>query len=141
MKSSLEHIRVSLLYWSTFLKTITNRSIIQRKAPAARKPTPTPTARVRPNQSSPGLDSPHLQAHQSEISSLQNQIENLHRTQQGMSQHMSNLSRDYQAVMGEMMSFQRNMVAQDSLMQNLIQYLVNLEAGGLTSLHFYACLH
>ena len=31
--------------------------------------------------------------------------------------------------MGEMMNFQRNMVAQDQLMQNLIQYLVNLEAG------------
>lgn len=46
-----------------------------------------------------------------------------------MQQHMTNLSADYQAVIGEMMNFQRNMVAQDQLMQNIIQYLVNLEAG------------
>lgn len=46
-----------------------------------------------------------------------------------MQQHMSNLSADYQAVIGEMINFQRNMVAQDQLMQNLIQYLVSLEAG------------
>lgn len=49
-----------------------------------------------------------------------------------MGQHMQNLSQDYQAVIGEMMSFQRNMVAQDQLMQNLIQYLVNLEAGAFS---------
>lgn len=49
-----------------------------------------------------------------------------------MSQHMHSLSQEYQTVMGEMMNFQRNMVAQDQLMQNLIQYLVNLEAGPLS---------
>lgn len=66
---------------------------------------------------------------------MQQQIESLHRTQQGLAQHMSNISQDYQIVMGEMMNFQRNMVAQDQLMQNLIQYLVNLEAGPSPSGH------
>lgn len=56
-------------------------------------------------------------------------MDNLNRTQQSMSQHLQALGRDYQSVVGEMMNFQRNMVAQDQLMQNLIQYLVNLEAG------------
>ena len=65
------------------------------------------------------------------MSALQAQLDSLHRNQQGMQQHMNNLSQDYQAVIGEMMNFQRNMVAQDQLMQNLIQYLVNLEAGEL----------
>jgi hypothetical protein len=67
--------------------------------------------------------------HPSDMNSIQSQLEQLHRGQHGMSQHMLNLSQDYQAVIGELMSFQRNMVAQDQLMQNLIQYLVNLEAG------------
>ncbi|KWU41740.1 hypothetical protein RHOSPDRAFT_7347, partial [Rhodotorula sp. JG-1b] len=57
------------------------------------------------------------------------QLDNLARTQAAMQQHMSNLSADYQAVIGEMINFQRNMVAQDQLMQNMIQYLVSLEAG------------
>ncbi|KAL8276848.1 hypothetical protein RQP46_010779 [Phenoliferia psychrophenolica] len=103
MKDSLEHIK--------------------RKAPAPRKATPTPAlARSRPNGHAPP-DGPT-----GDFASLQQQIEQLHRTQQGMSQHMNNISQDYQVVMGEMMNFQRNMVAQDQLMQNLIQYLVNLEA-------------
>jgi hypothetical protein len=61
--------------------------------------------------------------------SIQAQLDYLRQQQQGMSQHMANIANDYQMVMGEMMNFQRNMVAQDQLMQNLIQYLVNLEAG------------
>lgn len=59
------------------------------------------------------------------------QLDSLARTQSAMQQHMSNLSADYQAVIGEMINFQRNMVAQDQLMQNMIQYLVSLEAGQL----------
>ena len=66
--------------------------------------------------------------------SLQGQLNELARTQVAMQQHMTNLSQDYQAVIGEMMNFQRNMVAQDQLMQNLIQYLVSLEAGASTFL-------
>lgn len=69
---------------------------------------------------------------------LQNQVEHISRSQTAMSQHMHTLSQEYQTVMGEMMNFQRNMVAQDQLMQNLIQYLVNLEAGRCSSLyHIY----
>lgn len=100
---------------------------MQRKAPAPRKATPTPAlARgARPGAAHPSGDPQGS----GDFASLQQQIEQLHRTQQGMSQHMNNISQDYQVVMGEMMNFQRNMVAQDQLMQNLIQYLVNLEAG------------
>lgn len=72
-----------------------------------------------PSHSSNGFDS----------NGFQGQLDGLVRSQQAMQQHMSNLSADYQAVIGEMMNFQRNMVAQDQLMQNIIQYLVNLEAG------------
>lgn len=48
---------------------------------------------------------------------------------------MTALTQDYQTVVGELMNFQRNLVAQDQLMQNLIQYLVNLEAGTCSYLH------
>lgn len=75
-----------------------------------------------------------------DLSGLQAQLDQLHRGQQGMQQHMNSLSQDYQAVIGEMMNFQRNMVAQDQLMQNLIQYLVNLEAGELTPYIFLSTL-
>ncbi|GAA5903994.1 uncharacterized protein JCM6883_002049 [Sporobolomyces salmoneus] len=71
-----------------------------------------------PSHSSNGFDTNGFQA----------QLDNMNRVQQAMQQHMTNLSADYQAVIGEMMNFQRNMVAQDQLMQNIIQYLVNLEA-------------
>ncbi|GAA5992468.1 hypothetical protein JCM10908_000831 [Rhodotorula pacifica] len=63
-----------------------------------------------------------------EWSNVLAQLDSLSRTQAAMQQHMSNLSADYQAVIGEMINFQRNMVAQDQLMQNMIQYLVSLEA-------------
>jgi osomolarity two-component system response regulator SKN7 len=45
---------------------------------------------------------------------------------------MTTLGHDYQSVIGEMVGFQRNMIAQDQFMQILIQYLVNLEAGELS---------
>ncbi|KAM0792612.1 hypothetical protein ACM66B_005273 [Microbotryomycetes sp. NB124-2] len=63
-----------------------------------------------------------------DVSGLQRQLDQLHHQYQSMSQHMNNIQQDYHVVMNEMMNFQRNMVAQDQLMQNLIQYLINLEA-------------
>ncbi|ORY43593.1 HSF-type DNA-binding-domain-containing protein [Leucosporidium creatinivorum] len=95
---------------------------IKRKAPAPRKSTPQPARGRGPG----GAIDPMLTG--GDLSGLQAQLDQLHRSQQGMQQHMNSLSQDYQAVIGEMMNFQRNMVAQDQLMQNLIQYLVNLEA-------------
>ena len=59
---------------------------------------------------------------------FQHQIDGLNQNFGILSQHMDHLRQDYAAVTGEMMNFQRNLVAQDQLMQNLIQYLVNLEA-------------
>lgn len=66
---------------------------------------------------------------------LQNQVDTLSRSHKSMGDHMTALTQDYQTVVGELMNFQRNLVAQDQLMQNLIQYLVNLEAGTCSYLH------
>jgi osomolarity two-component system response regulator SKN7 len=46
-----------------------------------------------------------------------------------MTTHMRNSERNYQDVLGEMVNFQRNMAQQDVLMQNLIQYLLQVESG------------
>ncbi|GAA5911709.1 hypothetical protein JCM6882_006948 [Rhodosporidiobolus microsporus] len=114
-----------------------NLENIKRKAPSSKKTAAQANAgRMRPGQGgtngsadpSLGGGAPGGPMGSGEYSSLQVQLDNLSRTQVAMQQHMSNLSQDYQAVIGEMMNFQRNMVAQDQLMQNLIQYLVNLEA-------------
>lgn len=59
---------------------------------------------------------------------LKEQVAALTASQDQMTSHMNNLTKQYQGVIGEMMTFQKNMVQQDQLMQNLIQYLMNLEA-------------
>ncbi|BGP23054.1 kinase-regulated stress-responsive transcription factor skn7 [Rhodotorula toruloides] len=116
-----------------------NLENIKRKAPAAKKAAQVAQQqRMRATAASNGPLDPSLAAGPpgslagslppSDYSSLQVQLDGLARAQQAMQQHMTNLSQDYQAVIGEMMNFQRNMVAQDQLMQNLIQYLVSLEA-------------
>jgi len=50
-----------------------------------------------------------------------------------MNEHLHSLSKNYHSVVQDLLNFQKNMVAQDQLMQNLVQYLVNLEAGMLES--------
>ncbi|OLL22498.1 Transcription factor prr1 [Neolecta irregularis DAH-3] len=80
----------------------------QRKAPAQRK--------IQ-------MDEPAT--HQ--INILQQQVDTLTKLQSHMNAHLQGLSKNYQSVISEMLTFQRNMVAQDQVMQNLIQYLVNLE--------------
>ncbi|GAA5947364.1 hypothetical protein JCM3765_001641 [Sporobolomyces pararoseus] len=109
-----------------------NLENIKRKTPAAKKQA-TAAARARagaasvPSPGNGSMDPSHSQ-NGFDSNTFQSQLDGLVRSQQAMQQHMSNLSADYQAVIGEMMNFQRNMVAQDQLMQNIIQYLVNLEA-------------
>ncbi|KAK0559052.1 kinase-regulated stress-responsive transcription factor skn7 [Tilletia horrida] len=58
---------------------------------------------------------------------LKGQVENLTAVQEQMNRHINGLTKQYQGIIGEMLTFQRNMVQQDQLMQNLIQYLMNME--------------
>lgn len=59
---------------------------------------------------------------------LKQQMAALTESQDQMTDHINNLTKQYQGVIGEMLTFQKNMVQQDQLMQNLIQYLMNIEA-------------
>ncbi|KZT02387.1 uncharacterized protein LAESUDRAFT_415034 [Laetiporus sulphureus 93-53] len=89
---------------------------IKRKVPAARK------SNAR-NPSSPSPPNATVEA-------LQAQLERLTRDQEELVAHVRNLETNYQNVLGEMVNFQRNMAQQDGLMQNLIQYFLQLENGG-----------
>ena len=51
------------------------------------------------------------------------------RDQEEMAQHIRSLETNYQNVLSEMVNFQRNMAQQDGLMQNLIQYFLQIENG------------
>ncbi|PCH37649.1 hypothetical protein WOLCODRAFT_130410 [Wolfiporia cocos MD-104 SS10] len=88
---------------------------IKRKVPAARKSTGR-------NPASPSPPSATVEA-------LQATVERLVRDQEELVAHVRNLESNYQNVLSEMVNFQRNMAQQDGLMQNLIQYFLQLENG------------
>ncbi|EJD02158.1 uncharacterized protein FOMMEDRAFT_109355 [Fomitiporia mediterranea MF3/22] len=95
---------------------------IKRKVPAQRKS----TANVRGQGNSPAV-SPSDGVDNAVIQSLQAQVERLTQAHDEMASHIRHLENNYQSVLGEMVNFQRNMAQQDGLMQNLIQYFLQLE--------------
>lgn len=88
---------------------------IKRKVPAARK--------SAAHTSSPSPPSASMEA-------LQARLDQMTRDQEELVAHVRNLESNYQSVLNEMVNFQRNMAQQDGLMQNLIQYFLQLENGG-----------
>ncbi|CAG8548546.1 18862_t:CDS:2, partial [Racocetra persica] len=87
---------------------------IKRKTPANRKPA---------NANPPSEVSTNPQ-----LNDLQNQINNLGKLQSVMNERLHSLTKSYDAVVQDISNFKKNMVAQDQLMQELIQYLIGLEA-------------
>jgi osomolarity two-component system response regulator SKN7 len=101
---------------------------IKRKVPTQRK--------SLPNQRSASPSSYPSHAHSppaSQLEALQHQVDRLTQSQEEMTAHVRNLERNYQDVLVEMVNFQRNMAQQDNLMQNLIQYFLQVENGESTS--------
>ncbi|EPQ57751.1 hypothetical protein GLOTRDRAFT_119791 [Gloeophyllum trabeum ATCC 11539] len=101
---------------------------IKRKVPAQRKSTNS-TGRLSDHNVSPAPNSAGCGAPECgrAMESLQLQIDRLVRQQDEMVAHVRNLEGNYQNVLGEMVNFQRTMAQQDGLMQNLIQYFLQLE--------------
>ncbi|CAG8485191.1 6377_t:CDS:2 [Ambispora leptoticha] len=87
---------------------------IKRKTPAGRKNT-TQNTTTEPSTN------PHL-------NELQSQVNTLTKLQTNMNNHLHALSKNYHNVVQDLLNFQKNMAAQDQLMQNLVQYLVTQEA-------------
>ena len=100
---------------------------IKRKVPAQRKAAN--TGGRSGAGGSPGV-SPADGTDNAAIQAMQAQIERLTQAHDEMAQHIRHLESNYQSVLGEMVNFQRNMAQQDGLMQNLIQYFLQLENGG-----------
>lgn len=68
--------------------------------------------------------------HEERLSRMQDEFV---RAQEEMASHIRNLENNYQNVLNEMVLFQRNMAQQDGLMQNLIQYFLQVENGGFAA--------
>ncbi|KIO34592.1 hypothetical protein M407DRAFT_88338 [Tulasnella calospora MUT 4182] len=104
---------------------------IKRKVPAQRK-TGRGGAATGPNLPGSPSDAPTgglANADSGAVSTMQAQIDALSRSNEEMSASLTALERNYQNVLNEMVVYQRGMAAQDSLMQNLISYFIQLENG------------
>jgi len=86
---------------------------IKRKAPSGRKTVSTSRVAEDP---------------QGKINRLQHQVESMMKLQEHMNGNLQSLAQNYQSVVSEMVSVERNMSAQDSLMKNLVAYVVTLES-------------
>jgi hypothetical protein len=60
---------------------------------------------------------------------LHTQIAYLHKIHTDMAGHLQSLGNNYGVVLNEIMGCRSKMMAQDNLMQNLVQYLVQQEQG------------
>ncbi|KZT23920.1 hypothetical protein NEOLEDRAFT_1068377 [Neolentinus lepideus HHB14362 ss-1] len=101
---------------------------IKRKVPAQRKSTASSSGggRLSDHNVSPAPPCGSLDCGRA-MEGLQLQIDRLLRQQDEMVAHVRTLEGNYQNVLGEMVNFQRTMAQQDGLMQNLIQYFLQLE--------------
>ncbi|GAC99217.1 DNA binding transcription factor [Pseudozyma hubeiensis SY62] len=103
---------------------------VKRKIPAKKKPNLKAGLADADRDDSPSMPLPAMDVQEKtgeSYADLRAQVIHLTSVQDQMQNHILALTKQYQGVIGEMLTFQRNMVQQDQLMQNLIQYLMNLE--------------
>lgn len=74
------------------------------------------------------------------VNGMQAQIDALSRSNEDLATSLAALERNYQNVLNEMVVYQRGMAAQDSLMQNLISYFIQLENGRCSARPERACV-
>jgi osomolarity two-component system response regulator SKN7 len=103
---------------------------VKRKLPTGKKIGGKDKGEDSPREQSPTMPGTSDAAEKGaeDYTKLKEQVAILTASQDQMTSHINNLTKQYQGVIGEMLTFQKNMVQQDQLMQNLIQYLMNLEA-------------
>ncbi|KAM3589838.1 kinase-regulated stress-responsive transcription factor skn7 [Umbelopsis sp. WA50703] len=64
---------------------------------------------------------------QAATNQIQGQVDYLQKLQNQMANYLQGVSKSYGTVLEEILSFKKNMTAQDNLLQNLVQYMVNQE--------------
>ena len=99
---------------------------IKRKVPAARKNS---TRNV--NSPAPSVVATPPVEYVRTLESLQGQVDHLTRSHDETVARLRSVEGSYQNVLSELVNFQRNMAQQDGVMQNLIQYFLNIENGKL----------
>jgi len=62
---------------------------------------------------------------------LQAQVDALGHIQKDMANYLQTLSKNYESVVREVVTFKKSIAAQDQLIQNLLQYLVSRDSGKL----------
>ena len=67
------------------------------------------------------------------VTDLQNQLDSLTRNQDSMTSHLQGLSQQYQSFFSKINVLQKTLTSHDSVMQNIIQYLVNPDIRGISS--------
>lgn len=97
---------------------------IKRKVPAARKNS---TRNVN-SPAPPAVANPPAEYVRT-LESLQGQVDHLTRSHDEVVTRLRSVEANYQNVLNELVNFQRNMAQQDGVMQNLIQYFLNIENG------------
>jgi cupin superfamily acireductone dioxygenase involved in methionine salvage len=122
--------------------------LIRRKVPA--KGTKINNATTSYNnentQSNTGLESSNIEDNQQELAAgnwkiatqqIQTQVDYLQKLQNQMANYLQGVSKSYGMVLDEVLSFKKNMAAQDNLLHNLVQYMVHQERG-MTNFLVYA---
>lgn len=128
MKSDLENIKRKI-------------PVPKKAAPAAQpsgkasgsglKPAPTPSNLSTQSHPAPPEET-RINLSDPLYINLQRQLDGLAQDQHNLVAHVNNLSRDYQTVTSKMNNFQRNFSTQDQMIQQLIQYLYNIERNART---------
>jgi osomolarity two-component system response regulator SKN7 len=95
---------------------------IKRKVPAARKNSTRNVSSPAP----PAPANPPVEYVRT-LESLQGQVDHLTRNHDEVVTRLRSVETSYQNVLSELVNFQRNMAQQDGVMQNLIQYFLNIE--------------
>ncbi|ORX87425.1 hypothetical protein K493DRAFT_306888 [Basidiobolus meristosporus CBS 931.73] len=85
-----------------------------------------------PNKSKPGIGGIGTSMLPEEIrmvaEDLQGQVNSVSKLQSDMGNYLQSLSKNYQVMVEEILSFRKNIVAQDQLLQNIVQYVLNQDS-------------
>ncbi|ORX91085.1 hypothetical protein K493DRAFT_54047 [Basidiobolus meristosporus CBS 931.73] len=85
-----------------------------------------------PNKNKPGMGGIGTSLLPEEVrvvaDDLQGQVYSVSKMQSDMGNYLQMLSKNYQVMVDEIISFRKNMVAQDQMLQNIVQYILNQDS-------------
>ncbi|KAI9099724.1 hypothetical protein DFS34DRAFT_678317 [Phlyctochytrium arcticum] len=103
---------------------------IRRKTPASK-----PKVTTAPNSHVPAIADSLTTELRKDTNDLQTQVDSLTRLQSDIAAYLQGLSRNYRMVVEEILNFRKNMVAQDQVIRNLVDYIVGKDADSTEKFH------